>query len=90
MTDNVAPTAQEMTSRFSPEDKLLISCDMGGLLDKDPSKCVSSTTFEAIYLLHQCGFRNLKYIKARAHSGVHIMALPSCIQGFWAQRGICE
>jgi hypothetical protein len=56
---------QEMTLRFSPDDKILIACDMGGFLDEEPSKCVSSSTFEAIYLLHHSGFQNLKYIKAR-------------------------
>jgi len=54
---------EEMTLRFSPDDKILIACDMGGFLDEEPSKCVSSSTFEAIYLLHHSGFQNLKYIK---------------------------
>mmetsp|Transcript_27276 Transcript_27276/g.76978 ORF Transcript_27276/g.76978 Transcript_27276/m.76978 type:complete len:216 (+) Transcript_27276:665-1312(+) len=54
---------ETMLDRFGCDDKILIGCNLGGLLDKDPVKRVVSDSFAAMFVLKHGGFSNVKYIK---------------------------
>ena len=62
-----------MLEKFDKDDKILLACDLGGLLDSNLVKAVSSNTFEAMFMLKQAGFTNVKYLQ------VSNSASASCI-----------
>eukprot|EP00976_Prorocentrum_cordatum_P048470 978390-Prorocentrum_minimum.AAC.4 len=53
-----------ITKKFPNRDaKLLIGCDIGGLLHEEPSRRYPSMSFEAMFFLKNLGYTNVKYLK---------------------------
>mmetsp|Transcript_18728 Transcript_18728/g.25949 ORF Transcript_18728/g.25949 Transcript_18728/m.25949 type:complete len:296 (+) Transcript_18728:103-990(+) len=55
---------EEVQARFPDRSTLLLlACDVGGRLSEDPTKCVFSPSFEAMFYLRNLGYTNLRYIR---------------------------
>mmetsp|Transcript_15243 Transcript_15243/g.32841 ORF Transcript_15243/g.32841 Transcript_15243/m.32841 type:complete len:290 (-) Transcript_15243:2644-3513(-) len=55
----------ETITRMYPsrDAKLIIGCDIGGLLDEDPSKRFPSLTLESMFYLKNLGYNDVKYVQ---------------------------
>ena len=55
---------QTLQQRFPSKDaKILVACDIGGLLSTNTTRLISSNSFETLYFLKHLGYTDVRFVR---------------------------